>query len=68
MTYLGCPIYSGRQRIIYYSGLLAKVIARINGWQTKMLSYGGKAVLVKHYAPVSSYSSSIFYVPSSDHL
>lgn len=48
LTYLGCPIYIGRQLVIYYSGLVAKVLARITGWQTKMLSYGGRAVLIKH--------------------
>lgn len=48
MTYLGCPTYIGRQRAIYYSDLVSKVLNSITGWQTKMLSYGGRVVLVKH--------------------
>lgn len=28
MNYLGCPLYIGRQRIIYYSGLVDKVLKR----------------------------------------
>lgn len=48
MTYLGCPIYIGRQRIIFYSGLVAKMLARITGLQTKLLSCDGGAVLIKY--------------------
>ncbi|XP_055823323.1 uncharacterized protein LOC129891877 [Solanum dulcamara] len=47
MTYLGCPLYIGRQRVIYFTGIVSKVIAKIQGWQTKMLSYGGRATLIK---------------------
>lgn len=48
MTYLGCPIYLGRQNIVFYSKLISNIVARIKGWHTKMLSYGGKVVLIKH--------------------
>ena len=52
---LGCPLYVGRPRIIYCFELVNKVIWRIKGWQTKQLSYGGKAILMKHvlqYLPI----------------
>ncbi|XP_055802825.1 uncharacterized protein LOC129872015 [Solanum dulcamara] len=48
ITYLGCPIYIGRQRVIYYSELIAKVVNKITAWHAKILSYGGRAILVKH--------------------
>ncbi|XP_055826281.1 uncharacterized protein LOC129894627 [Solanum dulcamara] len=48
ITYLGCPLYIGRQRIIYYSELIAKVVARIAGWQAKLISYEGRVTLIKH--------------------
>ncbi|KAG5606153.1 hypothetical protein H5410_027645 [Solanum commersonii] len=48
ITYLGCPLFVGRPRIIYFSDLINKVLCRITGWQTKLLSYGGRATLVKH--------------------
>ncbi|XP_049405105.1 uncharacterized protein LOC125868520 [Solanum stenotomum] len=32
ITYLGCPIYIGRQRIIFYSQLVDKVSKKICGW------------------------------------
>ncbi|KAG5605800.1 hypothetical protein H5410_027292 [Solanum commersonii] len=48
ITYLGCPLFVGRPRIIYFSDLINKVLCRITGWHTKLLSYGGRAILVKH--------------------
>lgn len=48
ITYLGCPLYIGRQRIIYYSQLVEKVSKKICGWQARILSYGGKITMVKH--------------------
>ncbi|XP_049386507.1 uncharacterized protein LOC125850697 [Solanum stenotomum] len=48
ITYLGCPLYIGGQRIIYYSDLVAKITRKIFGWQSRMLSFGGKATMVKH--------------------
>lgn len=30
ISYLGCPLYAGRQRIIYYSKLVAKLIKKIS--------------------------------------
>ncbi|KAK4706536.1 hypothetical protein R3W88_033903 [Solanum pinnatisectum] len=47
-TYLGCPLYIGRQRIIYYSQLVEKVSKKICGWQARILSFGGKITLIKH--------------------
>ncbi|KAG5580329.1 hypothetical protein H5410_050956 [Solanum commersonii] len=48
LTYLGCPLFVGRPRIIYFSDLINKVLCRVTGWQTRLLSYGGRAILVKH--------------------
>ena len=48
IIYLGCPLYIGGQRIIYYSDLVEKVIKRIAGWHSKILNFGGKITLVKH--------------------
>ncbi|XP_055814491.1 uncharacterized protein LOC129884174 [Solanum dulcamara] len=47
ITYLGYPLYIGRQRIIYFTNMVAKVLNRIRGWQTKMLSYEGRVTMVK---------------------
>jgi len=48
LIYLGCPLFVGRPRIIYFLELINKVVNRITGWQSKILSYGGKVTLIKH--------------------
>ncbi|KAH0710893.1 hypothetical protein KY284_012320 [Solanum tuberosum] len=48
ITYLGFPLYIGRPRFIYFSDLIEKVVNKIIGWKTKVLSYGGRATLIKH--------------------
>ncbi|XP_019265849.1 PREDICTED: uncharacterized protein LOC109243378 [Nicotiana attenuata] len=48
LTYLGCPLYIGRLRISHFNNLIAKVVGRTKGWHGKMLSYGGRATLIKY--------------------
>ncbi|KAK4724026.1 hypothetical protein R3W88_026805 [Solanum pinnatisectum] len=48
ITYLGCPLFIGRPKLIYFSELINKIVNRVTGWQSRMLSYGGKATLIKH--------------------
>ncbi|XP_049343831.1 uncharacterized protein LOC125808126 [Solanum verrucosum] len=48
INYLVCPLYIGRQRIIYYSDLVAKVVKKISDWHSRILCFGGKATLIKH--------------------
>lgn len=47
-NYLGCPIYSGKKNLSYFDSMLAKIVKRLNGWQSSMLSDGGKITLIKH--------------------
>ncbi|XP_060210726.1 uncharacterized protein LOC132637688 [Lycium barbarum] len=47
-TYLGSPIYCGRKTYSLFNGMLANIVKRLNGWQSGMLSFGGKVVLIKH--------------------
>ncbi|WMV30192.1 hypothetical protein MTR67_023577 [Solanum verrucosum] len=48
ITYLGCPLYIGRKRIIYYSHLVEKVSKKVCGWQARILSFGGRITFIKH--------------------
>lgn len=48
ITYLGCPLFVGRTIIIHFSNIIKKVLNRITGWHTKIFSYGGKVILIKH--------------------
>ncbi|XP_059289392.1 uncharacterized protein LOC132042904 [Lycium ferocissimum] len=48
LMYLGCPIYYSRSKMCFYSDLLAKVRNKLQGWKGKLLSFGGRAILLKH--------------------
>nr|XP_016490429.1 PREDICTED: uncharacterized protein LOC107810195 [Nicotiana tabacum] len=47
-TYLGCPIYIGRKKNCYFSDLASKVLNKASGWQGNLLSFGGRAIIIKH--------------------
>nr|GMD43961.1 uncharacterized protein LOC109153875 [Ipomoea batatas] len=42
-TYLGCPVYVGRKKCIYFASVVDKVKAKCLSWQRQVLSKGGKA-------------------------
>lgn len=52
LIYLGCPLSIGRPRMIYFFDLVNKIVCRITSWQMKQLSYGGRAIRVKHVLQV----------------
>ncbi|XP_019240114.1 PREDICTED: uncharacterized protein LOC109220105 [Nicotiana attenuata] len=45
-TYLGCPIFYARRRFDYYQPMITKVLDRLQSWKGKLLSIGGRAVLI----------------------
>nr|XP_016460879.1 PREDICTED: uncharacterized protein LOC107784288 [Nicotiana tabacum] len=46
MTYLGCPIFYARRRSDYYKRLITKVMDKLQSWKGKLLSVGGRVVLI----------------------
>ncbi|XP_055800831.1 uncharacterized protein LOC129870195 [Solanum dulcamara] len=46
--YLGCPIYHCRRKKEFFNTLTLKIMNRLQGWKGKMLSFGGRAILIKH--------------------
>ncbi|KAH9750075.1 reverse transcriptase domain-containing protein [Citrus sinensis] len=46
--YLGCPIFTGCLKISYFDGMVRKVRERISGWANRLLSFGGKLILIRH--------------------
>lgn len=46
-TYLGCPIFPGREKVSYFYDLISKITSKISGWQS-ILSMGGHLILIKH--------------------
>lgn len=41
--YLECPIFYSRNKIIYYDNMIQKISKRVQSWQEKMFSFGGRA-------------------------
>ncbi|XP_047260324.1 uncharacterized protein LOC124893343, partial [Capsicum annuum] len=47
-NYLGCPIFYMREKKDFFQQLMNKIANKLQGWKRKLLSYGGKAVLIQH--------------------
>lgn len=47
VKYLGFPLFYGRCRCSYFSKVCSKVTARIQSWKGRLLSIGGRLVLLK---------------------
>ncbi|XP_060210556.1 uncharacterized protein LOC132637493 [Lycium barbarum] len=47
-TYLSCPIFYNRNIISHYDTVVKKIAKRVNAWQGRLLSYGGRATLISH--------------------
>ncbi|OIT04251.1 putative ribonuclease h protein [Nicotiana attenuata] len=46
--YLGYTIYTGRKKICHYTEISNKVMNKVEGWQGRFLSKGGKEIIIKH--------------------
>ncbi|XP_027081100.2 uncharacterized protein [Coffea arabica] len=60
--YLGFPLYFGRCKSSYFGGVCQSIIGRIQSWKSRLLSFGGKIVLIKHVLesmPVHLMSASV---------
>lgn len=47
-TYSGCPIFYARRKMDYYQGILNKILDTLQAWKGKLLSIGGREVLISH--------------------
>ncbi|XP_027062756.1 uncharacterized protein [Coffea arabica] len=52
IRYLGYPLFYGRRKREYFAGLCQAVVRKIESWEHKLLSAGGRIVLVKHVLSV----------------
>lgn len=48
ITYLGCPLFTGKKKNEYFADMATKIVKKIGSWQCKRLSTGGKITLIKH--------------------
>ncbi|XP_027166344.1 uncharacterized protein LOC113766339 [Coffea eugenioides] len=47
VCYLGCPLYVGRRKKVYFADIYNVVATRILSWRNKLLSSGGRVVLIQ---------------------
>ena len=48
LKYLGCMLFSGRKNIVYFNDILIKFERKLAGRKSKLLSTGGRIILIKH--------------------
>ena len=47
VKYLGCPLYIGRRKNCYFSEICDSIVGRVLSWKRRLLSHGGKLVLLR---------------------
>ncbi|KAK2657030.1 hypothetical protein Ddye_010082 [Dipteronia dyeriana] len=63
--YLGLPCFTGRSKRNLFTNIVDRVWDKIKGWGEKLLSVGGKDILIKaiiHSIP--AYAMSMFWLPN----
>lgn len=46
--YLGCTLYTGRCKKVYFASLVQSVRNKLDGWQARLLTPGGRLILIRH--------------------
>lgn len=46
LKYMGCPIFYGRPKHAYFDDLIQRIKSKIEGWQSKFLSFPGRRTLI----------------------
>jgi hypothetical protein len=65
--YLGLPALVGADRSGHFKHFIEKIIQRINGWKEKLLSIGGKEILLKAVAQaIPVFAMSVFLIPKGN--
>lgn len=48
IKYLGVPLCRGRIKASYFQPIIDKIQSRVSGWFSKLLSFGGKIILLRY--------------------
>ena len=64
--YLGLPSIIGKSRVEIFAEVKERVEKKLSGWKEKMLSVGGREVLIKAVAQaIPTYTMSCFQIPKN---
>lgn len=64
--YLGLPSLIGKSKKVVFNYLKDKIWTRIKGWNNKLLSKAGKAILIRNVAQtIPAYTMSCFMIPKT---
>ena len=64
--YLGLPLSAGRLRVADWQPVVGKVEQRLEGWKAKILSKGGRLVLLRSVlSAIPTFYLSVFRIPAS---
>ena len=64
--YLGLPSIIGKSKVEIFAEIKERVERKLSGWKEKMLSMGGREVLIKAVAQaIPTYMMSCFQIPKS---
>ena len=47
-VYLGCKLVKGKRRMEHFQPLIDRIQAKLAGWKNRLLSPGGRLILIKH--------------------
>ncbi|XP_042956358.1 uncharacterized protein LOC122292186 [Carya illinoinensis] len=64
--YLGVPVVDGRLKVSDFGDLLGKIKRKIAGWKMKMLSVGGRTILLRHVlSSMATHLLAVLHVPKT---
>jgi hypothetical protein len=62
--YLGLPLFFHNNKTVAFEDIKHRILDRISGWKSKLLSQAGKTTLIKSVAnSIPTYSMSLFKFP-----
>lgn len=63
LKYLGCLLTHSKKKKEHYDELIDKIKGKLQAWKGRLISYGGKEVLIKVYYRVYHYMFGLTVVP-----